>query len=147
MHLENQCNNYIRKSVKIQCQINPNKKTMNIFDLAWCKFYLHDERYDIGYPLLGASVSMAFFIGIFINGLIIFPSTIGLYKIPTLPFLPFGIEIGLIIAIFIFRNRNKDIRNRRLAEYREYKKSIRENQRFGLLCLLSSRYCYLLPML
>ena len=120
---------------------------MNIFDLSWCKFYLHDERYDIGYPLLGASTLTTFFIALFINGLIIFPSAIGLYKIPTLPFLPFGIEIGLIIAIFIFRNRNKDIRNKRLAEYREYKKSILENQRFGLLCLLPFRYCYLLPVL
>ena len=41
---------------------------MNILDLAWCKFYLHDERYDIGYPLLGASVSTGFFIEIFIVG-------------------------------------------------------------------------------
>ena len=121
---------------------------MNIFDLVWCKFYLHDERYDIGYPLLGASIATGFFIEIFIVDLIIFPSTIGFYKLPTdMSYLPFGIGCSLILAIFIFRNRNKDIRNRRLAKYREYKKSILENQRFGLLCLLSSRYCYLLPML
>ncbi len=95
---------------------------MNIFDLAWCKFYLHDERYDIGYPLLGASVLMTFFIEIFIVGLIVFPSAIGFYELPEVSYLPFGIGCSLIIAIFIFRNRNKDIRNRRLAEYREYKK-------------------------
>ena len=95
---------------------------MNIFDLAWCKFYLHDERYDIGYPLFGASISMVFFIGLFINGLIMFPSVIDLYKLPNLPFLPFGIELCVIIALFIFRNRNKDTRNRKLAEYQKYKK-------------------------
>ena len=95
---------------------------MNILDLSWCKFYLHDERYDIGYPLLGASVSTGFFIEIFIVGLIIFPSSIGFYKLPEVSYLPFGIGVGLILAIFIFRNRNKDIRNRRLAKYREYKK-------------------------
>ena len=95
---------------------------MNIFDLAWCKFYIHDERYDIGYPLFGASISMGFFIGLFINGLIMFPSVIDLYKLPNLAFLPFGIELCVIIALFIFRNRNKDTRNRRLAEYQKYKK-------------------------
>ena len=95
---------------------------MNIFDLAWCKFYIHDERYDIGYPLFGASISMGFFIGLFINGLIMFPSVIDLYKLPNLSFLPFGIELCVVIALFIFRNRNKDIRNRRLAEYQKYKK-------------------------
>ena len=95
---------------------------MNIFDLAWCKFYIHDERYDIGYPLFGASISMGFFIGLFINGLIMFPSVIDLYKLPNLTFLPFGIELCVIIALFIFRNRNKDTRNRRLAEYQKYKK-------------------------
>ena len=95
---------------------------MNIFDLAWCKFYIHDERYDIGYPLFGASISMGFFIGLFINGLIMFPSVIDLYKLPNLPFLLFGIELCVVIALFIFRNRNKDTRNRRLAEYQKYKK-------------------------
>ena len=110
---------------------------MNIFDLSWCKFYLHDERYDIGYPLLGASVSTTFFIALFINGLIIFPSAIGLYKIPTLPFLPFGIGIGLIIAIFIFRNRNKDIRNKRLAEYREYKKKHPRKSTFRFIMFIT----------
>ncbi len=109
---------------------------MNIFDLSWCKFYLHDERYDIGYPLLGASALTTFFIALFINGLIIFPSAIGLYKIPTLPFLPFGIEIGLIIAIFIFRNKNKDIRNRRLAEYREYKKKHPRKSTFRFIMVI-----------
>ena len=95
---------------------------MNIFDLSWCKFYLHDERYDIGYPLLGASVLMAFFIGIFIDGLIMFPSTVGFYKLPETSFLSVVIEYGFITALFIFRNRNKDTRNRRLAEYQKYKK-------------------------
>ena len=95
---------------------------MNIFDLAWCKFYIHDERYDIGYPLFGASILMGFFIGLFINGLIMFPSVIDLYKLPNLPFLLFGIELCVIIALFIFRNRNKDTRNRKLAEYQKYKK-------------------------
>ena len=95
---------------------------MNIFDLSWCKFYLHDERYDIGYPLLGASVSMAFFIGIFIDGLIMFPSTVGFYKLAETSLLSVVIEYGFITALFIFRNRNKDTRNRRLAEYQKYKK-------------------------
>ena len=110
---------------------------MNIFDLSWCKFYLHDERYDIGYPLLGASTLTTFFIALFINGLIIFPSAIGLYKIPTLPFLPFGIEIGLIIAIFIFRNRNKDTRNRKLAEYQKYKKEYPRKSTFRFVMFIT----------
>ena len=95
---------------------------MNIFDLAWCKFYLHYERYDIGYPLLNASVFMTFVIEMFIVELIIFPSTIGFYKLPETSFLSVVIEYGFITALFIFRNRNKDTRNRRLAEYQKYKK-------------------------
>ena len=110
---------------------------MNIFDLSWCKFYLHDERYDIGYPLLGASVSTGFFIEIFIVGLIIFPSSIGFYKLPEVSYLPFGIGVGLILAIFIFRNRNKDIRNRRLAEYREYKKKHPRKSTFRFIMFIT----------
>ena len=110
---------------------------MNILDLSWCKFYLHDERYDIGYPLLGASVSTGFFIEIFIVGLIIFPSSIGFYKLPEVSYLPFGIGVGLILAIFIFRNRNKDIRNRRLAEYREYKKKHPRKSTFRFIMFIT----------
>jgi hypothetical protein len=96
---------------------------MNIFDLVWCKFYLHHERYDIGYPLLNASTAMTFVIEIYIVDLIIFPSTIGFYKLPTdVSFLPFGIGYSFILAIFLFRYRKKDIRNKILEEYREYKK-------------------------
>ena len=110
---------------------------MNILDLSWCKFYLHEERYDIGYPLLGASVSTGFFIEIFIVGLIIFPSSIGFYKLPEVSYLPFGIGVGLILAIFIFRNRNKDIRNRRLAEYREYKKKHPRKSTFRFIMFIT----------
>ena len=109
---------------------------MNIFDLAWCKFYLHYERYDIGYPLLNASVFMTFVIEMFIVELIIFPSTIGFYKLPGVSYLPFGIGCSLIIAIFIFRNRNKDIRNRRLAEYREYKKEYPRKSTFRFIMFI-----------
>ena len=110
---------------------------MNILDLSWCKFYLHDERYDIGYPLLGASIATGFFIEIFIVGLIIFPSSIGFYKLPEVSYLPFGIGVGLILAIFIFRNRNKDIRNRRLAEYREYKKKHPRKSTFRFIMFIT----------
>ena len=109
---------------------------MNIFDLAWCKFYLHYERYDIGYPLLNASVFMTFVIEMFIVELIIFPSTIGFYKLPEVSYLPFGIGCSLIIAIFIFRNRNKDIRNRRLAEYREYNKEYPRKSTFRFIMFI-----------
>ena len=109
---------------------------MNIFDLAWCKFYLHYERYDIGYPLLNASVFMTFVIEMFIVELIIFPSTIGFYKLPEVSYLPFVIGCSLIIAIFIFRNRNKDIRNRRLAEYREYKKEYPRKSTFRFIMFI-----------
>lgn len=95
---------------------------MNIFDLSWCKFYLYDERHDIGFPLIGASISMTVFVGMFIVGLIMFPSTIGLYRLPNLPFLPFGIGLGLILSFFIFRHGKKDTRKRRLSECRKYEK-------------------------
>ena len=109
---------------------------MNIFDLAWCKFYLHDERYDIGFPLWGASVSMTFFIEIFIVSLIVFPNAIGFYKLPEVSYLPFVIGCSLIMALFIFRNRNKDIRNKRLAEYREYKEKHPKKSTFRFIMFI-----------
>ena len=95
---------------------------MNIFDLSWFKLYLYDERHNIGFPLVGASISVTFFIGVFVVGLIMFPSTIGLYVLPDLSFLPFGIGLALILSFFILRHRNKDIRKRRLSEYKSYEK-------------------------
>lgn len=93
---------------------------MNIFDLSWCKFYLYDERHDIGFPLVGASIAMTTFVGLFIVGLIMFPSTVGLYKLPSFSFLPFGIGFGLILSFFIIRHRKKDIRKERLSACKKY---------------------------
>ena len=111
---------------------------MNIFDLSWCKFYLYDERHDIGFPLVGASISVTFFVNLFIVGLILFPSTIGLYKLPDLSFLPFGIGFGLIMAFFIFRHKNSDIRKRRLSECEKYGKEhpIKSRLRFLMFILI-----------
>ena len=95
---------------------------MNIFDLSWCKFYLYDERHDIGFPLVGASISMTFFVALFIDGLFIFPSVIGLYKLPNFSFLPYGIGFGLILSFFIVRHRNVEVRKRRLSECKQYDK-------------------------
>lgn len=94
-----------------------------IFDLSWCKFYLYDERHDIGFPLVGASISMTFFVGVFVVGLIMLPSVIGLYELPNLSFLPFGIGIVICISFFIYRHRNMEIRKKRIAEYQKYKKA------------------------
>lgn len=95
---------------------------MNIFDLSWCMFYLYDERHNIGLPLVGAAISMSGFIILLIVGIILFPQAIGMYKPPkTDAFLIYGI-LGLVIAFFIFRNRNSEIRMRRLSEYQKYKK-------------------------
>lgn len=112
---------------------------MNIFDLSWCKFYLYDERHDIGFPLVGASVAMTIFVGLFIVGLIIFPSTVGLYKLPTdLSVLPFGIGLSLILSIFIFRHGKKDIRKGRLLECKKYEKEhpVKSRLRFLLFIII-----------
>ena len=109
---------------------------MNIFDLSWCKFYLYEVRHDMGFPLVGASISMTFFVGLFIVGLIMFPSTIGLYKLPNLPFLPFGIGLGLILSFFIFRHINKDVRNRRLYECKKYEKEYPVKARLRFLMFI-----------
>ena len=111
---------------------------MNIFDLSWCKFYLYDERHDIGFPLVGASISMTFFIGLFTVGLIIFPSVIGVYDLPVLSFLPFGIGLALILSFFIFRHRNDEIRKRRLSECKKYEKEhpIKSRIRFLMVIVI-----------
>jgi len=109
---------------------------MNIIDLSWCKFYLYEERHDMGFPLVGASISMTFFVGLFIVGLIMFPSTIGIYKLPNLPFLPFGIGLGLILSFFIFKHINKDVRNRRLSECKKYEKEYPVKSRLRFLMFL-----------
>ena len=109
---------------------------MNIFDLSWCKFYLYEVRHDMGFPLVGASISMTFFVVLFIVGLIMFPSTIGLYKLPNLPFLPFGIGLGLILSFFIFRHINKDVRNRRLSECKKYEKEYPVKSRLRFLMFI-----------
>ena len=109
---------------------------MNIINLSWCKFYLYEERHDMGFPLVGASISMTFFVGLFIVGLIMFPSTIGIYKLPNLPFLPFGIGLGLILSFFIFKHINKDVRNRRLSECKKYEKEYPVKSRLRFLMFL-----------
>lgn len=109
---------------------------MNIFDLSWCKFYLYDERHNTGFPLVGASISMTFFVGLFAVGLIMFPSAIGVYKLPDLSFLPFGIGLALILSFFIFRHRNDDIRKRRLLKYKKYEKEHPAKSRFRFLMVI-----------
>ena len=109
---------------------------MNIFDLSWCKFYLYEERHDMGIPLVGASISMTVLVFLFIVGLIMFPSTIGIYKLPNLPFLPFGIGLGLILSFFIFRHINKDVRNRRLSECKKYEKEYPVKSRLRFLMFI-----------
>ena len=109
---------------------------MNIFDLSWCKLYLYDDRHDIGFPLVGASISMTVFVGVFIVGLIILPSTIGLYRLPNLPFLPFGIGLGLILSFFIFRHVNKKVRQRRLSECMKYEKNHPEKSKLRFLLFI-----------
>ena len=90
----------------------------------------------MGFPLVGASISMTFFVGLFIVGLIMFPSTIGIYKLPNLPFLPFGIGLGLILSFFIFKHINKDVRNRRLSECKKYEKEYPVKSRLRFLMFL-----------
>lgn len=109
---------------------------MNIFDLSWCKFYLYDERHNMGFPLVGASISMTFFVGVFAVGLIMFPGAIGVYKLPDLSFLPFGIGLALILSFFIFRHRNDDIRKRRLSEYKKYEKEHPAKSRLRFLMVI-----------
>lgn len=94
---------------------------MNIFDLVWSRFYLYDERHDIGFPLYGASVSMTFFMLLYIGGIVWFPSAIGIYELPDLPFVPYTIGCILIIVFFILRNKDKLTREKRLSAYQKYK--------------------------
>ena len=97
------------------------KSKMNIFDLCWCCFYLHDEKHDLGDPTFGASVSLAVIIQLYIVDFMVFPKAIGLYELLDLSFLPFGIAFGFLTLLFILRNRNKKIRKIRLFKYQKYR--------------------------
>lgn len=95
---------------------------LNILDLCWCRFYWYDVRRGGGLPTYGASLGMAFFIELFIVGIIEFPQSIGFYKLPDIPYLPFGLGVVGLILFFLIRNWNKDIREERLTKYQNYKK-------------------------
>lgn len=94
---------------------------MNIIDLAWIRFYLYDERHDIGVPLFGASISMSLFITLYILGIVVFFKNTGLYEFTNYPSEVVPIISCLFIGLFMMRHWNKKIRARRLSLYHEYK--------------------------
>lgn len=73
---------------------------------------------------------MTFFVGVLIEGLILLPSTIGLYTLTDSSIIPFGVGFDAILSFFILRHRNKDTRNRRLSACQQYEKEHPARSRF-----------------
>jgi len=94
---------------------------MNIFDLVWSVFYLYDERHDIGFPIFGASVVMSFFFILYIECFGAFLKVIGLYAMPNFSIIFFTIIICIFTLFFMMRHWNKQIREKRLSAYKEYR--------------------------
>ena len=109
---------------------------MNIFDLSWCRFYLHDKRYDIGFPLPGTALSMTFFIMLFIEDVFYFPYVLGLSKYIDLPFVFLVIEFVSFQTFFIIRHWNKPKREKRLSAYQEYKDKYPRKEKMRFLVFI-----------
>jgi len=93
---------------------------MNIFDSAWAKLYLHDERHNISYPMVGTALSMSYLVGMYIIEIIHLPKVFGWYKLPHLTYIPFVILFVVLFLTFLLRNRKKEAREKRLSLFKEY---------------------------
>ena len=120
------------------------KTKINIFDLCWCKLYLHAQDKDIGFYFFNASWWMTGIIGMYLAGLFfIFPRAIGLYKYPKISYLSVLIGLSIIATFFLIRYGNKDVRTNKLSEYKKYKNEnpLKTNVRFWVFITIPIAIC------
>ena len=112
---------------------------MNIFDLSWCIVYLAEERARSRRdPSNQATLFLSTCGSMFIMWLYFFLNGIGFYSLLSLELslLFFTIVYILIYSFFLFRYRKKDIRNKILEEYREYKKEHSRKSAFRFIMFI-----------
>jgi Ca2+/Na+ antiporter len=113
---------------------------MNIFDLSWCIVYLAEERARSRRDPSNQATSFLSTCGLmFIMWLYFFFNVIGFYSLLSLELslLFFTIVYILIYGFFLFRYRKKDIRNKILEEYREYKKEHPRKSTFRFIMFIT----------
>ncbi len=112
---------------------------MNIIDLAWCVIYLHDKKHDIGYPVIGATIAMTFFLLLYILDITVLLRAFVVDSLPNIEKWQFIIFFAAALAVVYLPFRTKEIRNRKLQKFEDYKKSHprRYLWRFWLFVLLS----------
>lgn len=113
---------------------------MNIFDLSWCIVYLAEERArSLRDPSNQATLFLSTCGSMFIMWLYFFLNGIGFYSLISLELslLFFTIVHILIYGFFLFRYRKKDIRNKILEEYREYKKEHPRKSTFRFIMFIT----------
>ena len=113
---------------------------MNIFDLSWCIVYLAEERAGgLRDPSNQATLFLSVCGSMFIMWLYFFFNVIGFYSLLSLELslLFFTIVYILIYGFFLFRYRKKDIRNKILEEYREYKKEHPRQSTFRFIMFIT----------
>lgn len=96
---------------------------MNIIDLTYCVFYRHDEKHDIGFPPVGAVAGLAFVLALYLLTIIILLGTFVIDSLPIMEKKPFFVTYAAFVTILFLPFRTKEIRNRKLQKYDEYKKA------------------------
>ncbi|MCR5444475.1 MAG: hypothetical protein K6E96_02170 [Bacteroidales bacterium] len=96
---------------------------MNIIDLTYCLFYRHDEKHDIGFPPIGAVAGLAFILGLYFLTIVVLLRTFVLDSLPSIGKKTFFLIYAAYVAVLFLPFRTKEIRNRKLQKYDEYKKA------------------------
>ncbi|MBQ8704467.1 MAG: hypothetical protein IJ524_08860 [Bacteroidales bacterium] len=96
---------------------------MNIIDLAWCVAYRHSEKYDKGFPALGALVVVTFILQFYLLAIIALLRTFVVDSLPHLDKEQFFVIYAVFLAVVYLPFRTKEIRNRKLQKYDDYKKA------------------------
>lgn len=98
---------------------------MNIIDLAYCVFYRHDEKHDIGFPVVGAPVSVTIFMAMYIESIffVLWEFKVIPFPQPELEKWHFLVVLTLMCLAVASRFWGKEKRARRLQQYEDYKKA------------------------
>lgn len=96
---------------------------MNIIDLAYCVFYRYDEKHEIGFPFIGAPISVTFFIALFILSIFAVLWEFRVIPIPHLEKWFFIVVLTLICLAVALRFWPKEKREKKFQQYEDYKKA------------------------
>ncbi|MBQ7063205.1 MAG: hypothetical protein IJM88_07950 [Bacteroidales bacterium] len=96
---------------------------MNIIDLAWCVFYRYDEKHNTCPPIIGATIAVAFILELYILAIITLLNTFAVDSLPHIDKRQYFIIFAVFLAVVYLPFRTKEIRDRKLTKFNDYKKA------------------------